>query len=178
MSFLVVAVLALLWLGFFLPSYLQTRESSSPYLSATSFQESLRRLGEHRPGAPSPGSQPRAASGRRRGPTASARRRDILAALSGVVVGTSLLAVSFEGWLSWAPVPAGAALLGYVVVLRLQVVRGRRARRAAPVSAPVTPQLPPVPAEDGVVLSVRRRAAVEPAATDATQAEPLERIAG
>lgn len=179
MSFLVVAVLSLLWLVFFLPSFLQTRQHSSPYLSATTFQESLRRLGEPTPSTAN--GQPR--TGRRtpaqqRKSRVAARRRDVLAGLSGFVVLSALLAVSVGGAAVWAPVPATAALVGYVVVLRARVVSQRRTGRVA--STPVAqPQVPAPAAQDDVdgeiVPSVRRRG-VDGAAP--SQPEPLERIAG
>ena len=44
MAYLVLVVLSLLWLGFFLPSLLQTRRTASPLGSSETFQQSLTRI--------------------------------------------------------------------------------------------------------------------------------------
>lgn len=172
MSLLVVALLSLLWLGFFLPSLLEARRTSSPYASATTFQDSLRRLGE----VPHPKSQEAATSPRRSArATVAARRRDTLAVLTAAVLAGALLAVGFGGWATWAVLPPTVALVGYVVLLRLDAVR-RSARRSRSIVAAHTMAEParlaplppadtvarPAPDEPAIVPSVRRRGAVSP----------------
>ena len=170
-----------MWLGFFLPSFLQSRQSSSPYASATTFQESLRRISESRPSTspsiPGPQAAAKGRTSRRRPSGVAARRRDVLAGLSGLVILSSLLAVSIKGIAVWAPVPAVMVLVGYVVVLRTRVVGARRARPAVVPAPPAV--LVPV-ADDRIVPSVRRRALADgppPVAAEAPS-EHLERIAG
>lgn len=172
MSLLVVALLSLLWLGFFLPSLLQARRTSSPYASATTFQDSLRRLGE----APYP-RPPEAAPTPRRSHRAAvaARRRDTLAVLTAAVLAGALLAVGFGGWATWAVLPPAVALVGYVVMLRLDAVRRSARRSRSSVAAhlgaeparPVTLPLEhtsarPAQGEPVIVPSVRRRGPVSP----------------
>lgn len=183
MSFLVVALLSVLWLGFFLPSLLQARRTSSPYASATTFQDSLRRLGEV-PYPQQPGTQQTHRRVSRQAMIA-ARRRDILAVLSAAVIAGALLAVAFGGWAVWAVPPPVVALAAYVALLRRDAVR-RSARRAkvrslepatlpgpSHVGAPVADGAAfvaqePAAEEPGIVPSVRRRSA----------AQPPERMAG
>lgn len=169
MSLLVVGVLCLLWLVFFLPSYLQSRPTSSPYQQAAAFQESLRRLGE--PTTPVPPTTRRPAR------QAAARRRDMLTGLSGMVLAAGVVGVYLGGWAMWAPAVPGAVMLGYLVALRVEVARRRQARRAGH-ARPRTSQArsaAPAPAvrESDIVLSVHRRAAAEPPPDDA-----FERLAG
>lgn len=166
MSYVVVVLLSLLWLGFFLPGLLQARRSS-PLASASTFQDSLTRIStghavdaEQSAGAPG-----------RRSRRELARQRDVLAVLSAVALGSVVVAFAFGGWTRWLAVPAVLAFFGYVAALRVQTVNARAARRR-PAARPAEPITPPVvrpePLGDGVVPSVRRRVA----------AQDLERIAG
>ena len=161
MSFIVVALLSLLWLVFFLPSLLEARRTSPPYASAPTFQDSLRRLGE----APHPGGRPSPAA------VKIARRRETLAVLSAMVVAGAAVGVGFGGWAVWAVVPPVLALAAYVVRLRRDVVR-RSARRPAVAAdrrrptagqpAPPVPVAPVAPVDDDaeIVPSVHRRSAM------------------
>jgi hypothetical protein len=160
MSYLVVVVLSLLWLGFFLPGLLQARRSSSPLASATTFQESLTRISTGH--AVTPEEAAAAARRRRRKSRREiARQRDTLAALSAVFIGTLAITITFGGPIRWLVAPAALALVGYVIALRLQVTA----------AAPPPPLRARPPAPDGVVPSVRRREAVG-------ESRELERIAG
>ena len=160
MSYLVVVVLSLLWLGFFLPGLLQARRTSSPLASATTFQESLTRISTGH--AITAAEAAEAARRRRRKSRREiARQRDILAALSAAFIGTLAIAISFQGPIRWLVAPAALGLVGYVIALRLQVTTA-----AAPPPMRARP-----PAQDGIVPSVRRREA-------AGESRELERIAG
>ena len=160
MSYLVVVVLSLLWLGFFLPGLLQARRTSSPLASATTFQESLTRISTGHAVTPA---EAAAAAGKRRRKSRReiARQRDILAALSAVFIGTLAIAIAFEGPVRWLVAPAALGLVGYVIALRSQVTAA-----ASPPPVRVRPQ-----AQDGIVPSVRRREATG-------ESRELERIAG
>jgi hypothetical protein len=149
MSYLVVVLLSLLWLGFFAPSLLQARRSS-PLASASTFQDSLTRISNGR--AVDAASQPRP---RRRSRREIARQRDILAVLGAAVVASLVLGLVFGGAARWLVVPTVLAFVGYVAALRAQVVQLREQRHAL---AP-PPRLVPAPPEpdDGIVPSVRRR---------------------
>ena len=167
MSYVVVVLLSLLWLGFFLPGLLQARRSS-PLASASTFQESLTRIST---GQAVGAEQQAVAPARRRSRREVARQRDVLAVLSAVALGSIVVALAFGGWTRWLAVPAVLALGGYVAMLRAQALRTRTARR--PVSRPALPAgavpvVRPEPQDEGVVPSVRRRVA----------AQDLERIAG
>lgn len=165
MSYLVVVLLSLLWLGFFLPGLLEARRTSSPYSSASTFQASLRRLGE------APGQGRAAEAGPHpRHPTrpvtarsaVAARRRDTLAVLIAVLLAAVIIAVGFGGWTVWGVVPPSVALTAYVAVLRRAAVR-RRARGRSVAGLQVSRSAPdPGPAagaggEPLIVPSVRRR---------------------
>ena len=159
MSYLVVVVLSLLWLGFFLPGLLQARRTSSPLASATTFQESLTRISMGH--AITPAEAAEAARRRRRKSRREiARQRDILAALSAVFIASLAIAITFTGPIRWLVAPASLCLIGYVVALRLQVM------------AAADPIVPPAPrAAPDIVPSVRRREA-------SGESFELERIAG
>ena len=160
MSYLVVVVLSLLWLGFFLPGLLQARRTSSPLASATTFQESLTRISTGH--AITPAEAAAAARNRRRKSRREiARQRDILAALSAVFIATLAIAISFEGPIRWLVAPAALGLVGYVIALRLQVMAA-----ASPPPLPV-----PKRVDTAIVPSVRRREATG-------ESRELERIAG
>jgi hypothetical protein len=167
MSYLVVVLLSLLWLGFFLPGLLQARRTSSPLATATTFQESLTRIST---GHAVTGEEAAEAARRRRRKSRReiARQRDILAALSAVFIGTLAIAVAFDGPIRWLVAPAALGLVGYVIALRLQVM--------AASEPPPLPLQPPAPASD-IVLSVRRREAAGEAGA-AGESRELERIAG
>ena len=180
MSFLVVALLSLLWLGFFLPSLLQARRTSSPNASATTFQDSLRRLGEAPyPRPPHGHRQPAPPHARRsRRAAVAARRRDILAALGAAVIAGAALAVSFRGWAVWAPVGPVVALTAYVVMLRRDV-----ARRVARGRANAAVRVHPRDVAAAAVRPGRAHAAVEeaeivPSVARRTDVQPPERMAG
>jgi hypothetical protein len=82
-----------------------------------------------------------------------------------------ILAVGFGGPAAWAPLPPAVALAGYLVVLRLQVLRRQAARfdagvvmQPGPAALPdvgdvaPAPAAPDSPSEDVVIVpSVRRR---------------------
>lgn len=158
MSYLVVVLLSLLWLGFFLPGLLKARRTSSPLASATTFQESITRISTGHAITPA---EAAAARRRRKSRREIARQRDILSALSAVFIGTLALAITFEGPVRWLVAPAALGLVGYVIALRTQAVA-----RAEPLLLPETPTTEPT-----VVPSVLRR---EPAA----ESRELERVAG
>lgn len=158
MSYLVVVVLSLLWLGFFLPGLLQSRRSSSPLASAMTFQECLTRISTGR--AVTPEAAAAAHRRRRKSRRVIARQRDTLAALSAVFIATLVLAITFDGFVRWLVAPAALALVGYVIALRLQAVESTMVHSAAA-----------RPPEPEVVLSVRRREHVP-------EPQELERIAG
>lgn len=157
MSYLVVVVLSLLWLGFFLPGLLRSRHTSSPLASATTFQECLTRISTGTAVTPEEAARRRRRKSRRE----IARQRDVLAALSAIFIATLTLAIAFTGPIRWLVAPAALALAGYVIALRLQAVA---ATEPLPLPAPTQSQADIVP-------SVRRR---EPA----PQPAELERIAG
>ena len=160
MSYLVVVVLSLLWLGFFLPGLLQARRTSSPLASATTFQDSLTRISTGH--AITPAEAAEAARRRRRKSRREiARQRDTLAALSALFIGTLAVTITFEGAIRWLVAPAALGLIGYVIALRLQVV-----------AASLPPPIPVAPAREAeIVPSVRRREATG-------ESGELERIAG
>jgi hypothetical protein len=173
MSFLVVALLSVLWLAFFLPSLLQARRISSPYASATTFQDSLRRLGEVPYPRPPGNAHPAAPASR--AAAVAARRRDTLSVLAAATIAGVMIAVGFGGWARWAVLPPALALIGYVVLLRREVVR-RCAQRAqahvddhAPVPMPAVADVASSAAQsaplldDEIVPSVARRSALPPA---------------
>lgn len=162
MSYLVVVLLSLLWLGFFLPGLLQARRSS-PLASASTFQESLARISTGR-AVDSERTDPPVA--RRRSRREIARQRDVLAVLTAVVLGTIVLAVMFGGPARWLVVPSTLALAGYLAMLRTLAVQSQAAARRRPHAQPRP--APPAPTDDDVVPSVRRRVA----------SDDLERIAG
>ena len=171
MSYIVLVVLSLLWLGFFLPSLLQARRTQSPLNSASTFQDSLTRISRGKVVLPED-----AAQASRRGPRRSrreiARQRDVLAALAASFIASAVLGLAFGGAVRWLVVPTSIALIGYVVALRIQAEQRRAPRARRRVPAPRTYAAPPPPpAADGVVPSVGRRSAVE-------AARELERIAG
>ena len=163
MSYLVVVLLSLLWLGFFLPSLLQARRSS-PLASASTFQQSLTRISTGR--AVDADATP-APAARRRSRREIARQRDVLAVLTAVTLATIVLAVMFGGAARLLVVPSTMALVGYLAALRARAAQARVAPRPR-TRAPVRPAAPAAPADDGVVPSVRRRLA----------ADELDRIAG
>lgn len=151
MGYLVVVLLSVLWLVFFLPSLLRARRSSSPLVSATAFQQSIRRLGEGTA----------AIDGRKRVSRVVRQRRVTLTALA-VAQGASLVvAVTVGGRAVWSVVPATTVLVGYVCMLRLHVVRSGR---------PARPTVRVLPPEEVVIPSVRRRAG-------ASAMEAMEQIA-
>ena len=171
MSYLVLVALSLLWLGFFLPSLLQSRRTSSPLGSVETFQESLTRISTGHAVTP----EEAAAAARRRRPPRSrkeiARQRDILTGLTAGVAASIALSFAFGGPARWLIVPAALSLIGYVAVLRLRVVQARAPRRMpvpAPRTFPVTEARSPEP---DVVPSVRRRSGQIPD-------RELERVAG
>ena len=175
MSYLVLVALSLLWLGLFLPGLLQARRSS-PFVSATTFQRSLTRISTgmaaRRPQGAQAAAPVRSGRVRRRPSRQVARRRDTLMALSAAVIGAAAIGLSFGGLFLLIIVPPLLALVGYIVVLRLQVARRRVAERRAG-SVVVSP--PSVaPDADGIVPSVRRR--VVPVETE--EPAELERLAG
>ena len=167
MAYLVLVVLSLLWLGFFLPSLLQSRRTSSPLGSSETFQESLTRISTGRAVTP----EEAAAAARRRPPRRSrrqiARQRETLMVLSAAVLAAIVIGIAFGGFARWLVVPAVVALLGYVALLRLRVVVASAPRRTA---IPPPRTFPAVGHEPQVVPSVRRRVA--------EQERTLERVAG
>ncbi len=166
MSYLVLVVLSLLWLGFFLPGLLQARRMSSPYDSAATFQQSLTRISTRRPVMPGDAATSRAPQ-RRTSRRQIARQREVLAVLAAAAAGSVVLAVAFAGAVRLLPLPAVGALIAYVAMLRLRVVRGHVSSARPPRDVPPTA---PVQLETEVVQTVRRR-----------HGEPtpqLERIAG
>ena len=160
MSYLVVVLLSLLWLGFFLPGLVQARRTS-PLVSATTFQESIARISNGH--AVTPAGTAAAARRRRKSRREIARQRDILSALSARFIASLAVAISFEGPIQWVVAPAALGLVGYVVALRRQAV----SRRVPQLPAAKVAKAP----EPVVVPSVKRR---EPAA----ESRELERIAG
>ena len=171
MSYLVLVALSLLWLGFFLPSLLQSRRTSSPLGSVETFQESLTRISTGHAVTPE---EAAAAVHRRRPPRSRkeiARQRDTLMALTAAVAGAIVLGFAFGGVARWLVVPAALSLLGYVAVLRLRVVQASAPRRT-PIPAPRTFPVPVARAGDpDVVPSVRRRSGEH-------LERELERVAG
>lgn len=165
MSYLVLVVLSLLWLGFFLPGLLQARRSSSPLASASTFQESLTRISTGR--AVSPEDVAAAARRSRNSRLQVARQLEILAVLSAAFLASLVLAVAFGGVVRWATVPTGIALLGYVAALRLRAVHVAPRRRGQP----PRPRGPVHVADEQIVPSVGRR-------PSGGQRPELERIAG
>lgn len=163
MSYLIVVLLSLLWLGFFLPGLMQARRSS-PLVSASTFQESLRRIST---GRAVDTETPHPPAARRRSRRQIARQRDVLAGLTAALLATIVLAVMFGGPVGWLVVPSTLALMGYLGALRVRAVQARAAARRR-AHAPSRPAVRPAPTDDGVVPSVRRRVA----------AEEFERIAG
>lgn len=167
MSYLVLVVLSLLWLGFFLPSLLQARRSSSPLNSATTFQESLTRISNGRVVTPEEAAE--AANRRlRRTRREIARQRDVLAALAASFIAAVVLGFAFGGAARWLVVPTGLGLAGYVVMLRIQAEQRQAAR---PRRTPARPGTAAGRSGDGVVPSVSRRSA-------GASSSELERIAG
>lgn len=167
MAYLVLVVLSLLWLGFFLPSLLQSRRTASPLGSSETFQQSLTRISTgHAVTA-----EEAATAARRRPPRRSrrqiARQRDTLMVLSAAVLGSLVLGIAFGGLARWLVVPTAAALIAYVTLLRMRVLLASAPRRA-PIPPPRT--FPVSREEAEVVPSVRRR--------DSAEQRPLERIAG
>jgi hypothetical protein len=162
MSYLVLVVLSLLWLGFFFPSLLQSRRTSSPLGSVETFQESLTRISM---GRAVTAEEVEAAARRRprRSRREIARQRDALAVLGAAVIGSIALMLAFGGPTRWLVVLSIGALAGYVGKLRLRVLHETAPRRM-PVPAPKT-----FPVEAGIVPSVRRRPAPD---------AELERLAG
>lgn len=168
MSYLVVVLLSLLWLGFFLPGLLQARRTSSPLNSATTFQESLTRISNGRAVTPADAAQ--AARRRPRSRREIARQRDVLMVLAATFGCTVALGFAFGGPVRWLVVPAAVAFFGYVIVLRVQAAERRLARQSAAAARRAALQL----AEDGVVPSVGRRWTA-PAQSEHRE---MERIAG
>jgi hypothetical protein len=169
MSYLVLVLLSVLWLGFFVPSLLQARRTSSPYTSASTFQDSLRRIAtvpEAQGQAPAPPLRPRP-----RPVPGTARRRDLLAVLLAAVAAGVVVMIGFDGPADWAAVPPAVVLCGYVVLLRRDARRRTSARRESLSAMPVAiedeaPHVPTVEPSGGVVIeldaipivpSVRRR---------------------
>jgi hypothetical protein len=179
MSYVVLGLLSLLWLGLFLPGLLQARRSS-PFVSATTFQQSLTRISTGmaalRPEGQRAAAQSPRTRTRRRPSRRVARRRDTLMALSAAVIGAAAVGISFGGLFLLLIVPPLLALTGYVVMLRIQVARRSAMVRAAAPAYAETVAPPPVatPDQDGIVPSVRRRV---PAMVPDDDVE-LERLAG
>ena len=172
MSYLVLVVLSLLWLGFFLPSLLQSRRASSPFDSAESFQQSLTRISTGSAVTGEEADKPSRA--RRRSRREIAKQRDILMVLLAAVVGSVVLAVAFGGAARALAALTVLGFIGYVAALRAQVVRGelpQRAPRRRPASQPGRAVPPAAASEPVVVPSVRRRAVPD-------DDRELERIAG
>lgn len=161
MSYLVVVVLSLLWLVFFGPGLLQARRTSSPWASATTFQQSLTRISTGRAVTPD---QQQIRRPTRRSRRAIARRRDVLSALTAAVIASVAAGVALGGFARWLVVPAMAALIGYVALLRARVVQSHAPR---PIAVPFADP-PALRGQDEVVPSVRRR----------TPEGSFERIAG
>ena len=173
MSYVVLVVLSLLWLGFFLPGLLQTRRSS-PFVSATDFKESLTRISTGVAVEPPAAGVAPAVARPRRSRREIARRRDTLLGLCAAVVAGLALGLSFGGLLRLLAVPPALALVAYIAMLRMEVANSS----ARPLARPVQPRPAVEPAstvvvvDDGVVPSVRRR----PVTPD--EAAELERLAG
>lgn len=176
MSYVVLVLLSLLWLGFFLPGLLQARRSS-PFVSASDFQQSLTRI-SNGVAVDASSTPPPAVASRRRSRREIARRRDTLLCLVASVIAGVALGLSFGGILRWLALPPAVALVTYVAMLRADATRRRR--RVTPAMRVAAPPVtgspgPRAPGEDGVVPSVGRRTPA-PAAT--AESAELERIAG
>ena len=97
----------------------------------------------------------------------------MLTGLSGMVLAAAAVGGYLGGRAMWAPAVPGLAMLGYLVILRIEVARRRRVRRAAPRRS-IGPITAPIAADEAdIVLSVHRRAAAEPPGDEA-----FERLAG
>ena len=157
MSYLVLVVLSLLWLGFFLPSLLQSRRASSPFASAETFQQSLTRISTGQ--AVTADGADETSRRRRRSRREIARQRETLMVLGAAVVGSVVLAVAFGGAARALAALTILGFVGYVALLRAQVVRDSLPqRRPQPRRAPARPETPAAgAAEPAVIPSVRRR---------------------
>ena len=172
MSYLVLVVLSLLWLGFFLPSLLQSRRTSSPLGSAETFRESLTRISTGAAVTPESVAARAARRPPRRSRATIARQRDVLTALGAGVLGSVVLTVAFGGAARWLIVLSVLSLVSYAALLRLRVVQSMTRRGSVTPLAPRPSRAVPEDAGDAdqVVPSVARREA------DAQQ--ELERVAG